>query len=213
MVCGEMSFHIFYLDVLLIQSVYPNYQRKSGLSPSRLKCHLSSVSWFINITFVMKTDIQIIRCAFLSNSNVYINRAHNKTRFIRQPWTKVRIKRLRQPKWRRKVPYTRLSIKCGYVQKKCTWSSFSCALDSFHSLLTSIMKMLYHLSDKNRPSLSRTQLMQRCGTALVFWFHSFILLVSKEKLAKKHYTVIPPQCSRLYNQPFIFITKIMLQPW
>lgn len=36
-------------------------------------CHLSSVSWFINITFVMKTDIQIIRCAFLSNSNVYIN--------------------------------------------------------------------------------------------------------------------------------------------
>ena len=49
-----MSFHVFYLDILLIQSVYPNDQRKNMYRHSRLKCHLSSVSRLINITFVMK---------------------------------------------------------------------------------------------------------------------------------------------------------------
>ena len=33
---GEMSFHIFCLDILLIQSVYPNDQRKSVHRPSWL---------------------------------------------------------------------------------------------------------------------------------------------------------------------------------
>ena len=34
LVGGEMSFHVFYLDVLLIQSVYLNAQRKSVYRPS-----------------------------------------------------------------------------------------------------------------------------------------------------------------------------------
>ena len=36
LVGGEMSFHVFYLDILLIQSVYPNDQRKSVYRPSWL---------------------------------------------------------------------------------------------------------------------------------------------------------------------------------
>ena len=51
---AEMSFRLLCLVVLLIQSVYPNDQRKNMYRHSRLKCHLSSVSRLINITFVMK---------------------------------------------------------------------------------------------------------------------------------------------------------------
>ena len=52
--CGEMSLHLFYLDVLLNQSVYPNDQRKSVYRPSWLIVIRFSA---FNITFVMKMVI------------------------------------------------------------------------------------------------------------------------------------------------------------
>ena len=104
-----MSFHLFYLVVLLNQSVYPNSQRKSVYRPSRLKCRLSSVSRLINITFVLKTDIQIRRCAFLSNSNVYINHQKQQTASSVNLGQKYTSKGC-VSQWRRKVPCTRSSL-------------------------------------------------------------------------------------------------------
>ena len=56
--CGEMSFHLFCLVVLLILSVYPNDQRKSMYRPSRLKCRLNSLSVYQSFLSIMKMMFQ-----------------------------------------------------------------------------------------------------------------------------------------------------------
>ena len=76
---------------------------------------LSSGSRLINITFVMKTDIQIRRCAFCPILN---KPQTQQTRFIRQPWTKMHIKRLRLPMGNKGTMHTFLSCCIDMSRRK-----------------------------------------------------------------------------------------------
>ena len=71
--------------------------------------------------------------------------------------------------------YTLISCRMDISSRKYSRIHYSWCPTAFISLLISIMKMLYHLSDKNH-LFQELKPWRPCGTTLVLWFtnHSFL---------------------------------------
>ena len=96
-------------------------------------------------------------------------------RIIHQPWTKLHIKRLRQPMGKKGTIHTFIFCWIDISRRKLLEAPSRATSTDSISLLTSIMKMLSHLSDKNH----LFQELKPCGTTLGIWFQSFILSLAK----------------------------------
>lgn len=96
----------------------------------------------------------------------------------------------------------------GYVQKKCTWNPFLRSHENLHSLLTSIMKMLFH-------SLTRTISFKnsiREAPHLLSGYNplslQYLNVQNKNIIQSFHRNV------RNYNtKSFLFVMKMMFQSW
>ena len=112
---------------------------------------VSPTSRFVNMSFVMKTDIQIKRCAILSKSNVFIpqQQTHTSSVSLGQNCTAKIVYRLHQPKRKKGTIHILIYCRMYISSRKYSRIHYSWCPTAFISLLISIMKMLYHLSDKN----------------------------------------------------------------
>ena len=140
--CGEMSFHLLCLVVLMIQSVYPNDQRKSMYRPS----------WLIVIRF---------------SAYQYNFRNENS------------ICRFSQPMGKKGSIHTFISCCIDIPRRKVLETPSRVTSTPFISLLTSIMKMLSHLSNKNHLFQELKPWRHCCGTTLGILYQSFILSLAK----------------------------------
>ena len=82
---------------------------------------------------------------------------------------------LHQPKRKKGTIHTLIYCRMDISSRKCSRIHYSWCPTAFISLLISIMKMLYHLSDKNH-LFQELKPWRPCGTTLVLWFtnHSFL---------------------------------------
>ena len=87
------------------------------------------------------------------------------------------ICRFSQPMGKKGSIHTFISCCIDIPRRKVLETPSRVTSTPFISLLTSIMKMLSHLSDKNH--LFQELWRHCCATALVLWFHPFILSLTK----------------------------------
>ena len=129
---------------------------------------VSPTSRFVNMTFVMKTDIQIKRCAILSKSNVFITsqQTHTSSVSFGQNCTAKIVYRLHQPKRKKGTIHTLIYCRMDISSRKCSRIHYSWCPTAFISLLISIMKILYHFSDKNH-LFQELKPWRPCGTLLI----------------------------------------------
>ena len=143
--CGEMSFYVFWLVILLIQSVYPNDQRKNAL-PS-FTTQMSSVISFSAYQYNFRNENSICRFS--------------------------------QPMGKKGSIHTFISCCIDIPRRKVLETPSRVTSTSFISLLTSIMKMLSHLSNKNHLFQELKPWRHCCGTTLGILYQSFILSLAK----------------------------------
>ena len=119
-----------------------------------LPCSVYMHSWF---SLYIRMTIEMLVKPFMTQVP--------SSRLINMSFVMKIIYRFRQPMGKEKFHTRVYLLLYGYVQKKCTWNPFLRSHENLHSLLTSIMKMLSHLSVKTH----LFQELNPCGTTLVIW--------------------------------------------